>query len=368
MTSTSAQPSEKATQHPIAQQPIMVTGASGYIGSWIVYRLLEKGHTVHGTVRDPNKASSVDHLHKMARELNGKLTLFKADLLDEGSFYDAMQGCEVVIHTASPFLIGTLKDAQKQLVDPALDGTKNVLNSVNQTDGVKRVVLTSSVVGVYGDAQDIKQTENGVFNDSHWNTTSRVDHQPYNYSKVVAEKAAWDMQKAQADQPNSWDLVVINPGFVMGPALTTRSVSGSISLLKQFAKGVMKTGVPDMHNGMVDVQDIAIAHIAAAFNPEASGRYIIVDKTLTLLEMASILRSHFPQYPFPKMQVPKFVAWLAAPFVKQSREMISKNVGHRIAFDNTRSQQDLGINYVPVEDALVAHFQQLIDDGVIKKR
>lgn len=358
----------KQQTHIAPEKPVVVTGASGYIGSWIVYHLLKKGYHVHGTVRDPQKQKSVAHLQKMSRELGGKLTLFQADLLEEGSFHEAMQGCEVVIHTASPFLIGTIKDPMKALVEPALFGTKNVLESVNNTQSVKRVVLTSSVVGIYGDNQDIKKTKEGMFTEQNWNETSRADHQPYNYSKVVAEKAAWDMQKAQADKPNAWDLVVINPGLVMGAALTKNSVSGSIGLLKQFANGVMRSGAPDLHTGMVAVQDVAKAHIKAAFIPAAHGRYILVDKCLSLLEMASVLRSEFGSaYPFPKMKLPKMLVWLVAPMAKQSREMIKKNVGYKVAFDNSRSKEELGINYQPVEEALVAHFQQLIDDGIIKK-
>lgn len=352
-----------------AEKPIMVTGASGYIGSWIVYHLLKKGFQVHGTVRDPQMSKKVAHLKKMDRELAGKLTLFKADLLVAGSFDQAMQGCEVVMHTASPFLIGDIQDPVSAMITPALDGTKNVLDSVNRTEGIKRVVLTSSVAAIFGDCKDIKQTKTGVFDERNWNTTSSKKHQPYFYSKTVAEKMAWQMYEAQKKLANGWDLVVINPGLVMGPALTTNSRSGSIAILKQFANGKMRVGAPDLYNGMVDVQDVATAHIRAAFEPHANGRYVLVDKTLSLLEMANILYRHFGKaYPFPNKKLPKLLLWAVAPFVKQSREMIKRNVGYQIAFDHSKSQQELGITYTPVEDAIVAHFQQMLDDGIIKKR
>lgn len=351
------------------EKPVCVTGASGYIGSWIVYHLLNKGYDVHGTVRDPSKTSSVKHLHKMDRELSGKLTLFKADLLDDGSFFDAMQGCEVVLHTASPFLIGVLKNPQKQLIEPALQGTKNVLTSVNNTPSVKRVVLTSSVAAIYGDNRDIKKTKTGVFDERNWNTSSREDHQPYQYSKTVAEHAAWDMHKAQPNPDKGWDLVIINPALVMGPSLTKATASGSVGVLKQFVNGALRTGAPDMTNALVDVQDVAKAHIAAAFNSSAKGRYAIVDKTMTLLDMGRLLREHFgKKYPFPTRKLPKTLVWLAAPIVKQSREMVAKNMGYNIAFDNSKSRDELGLSYHPVEEAVVAHFQQLIDDGVIKDK
>ena len=126
-------------------RPILVTGATGYIASWVIKKLLEQGHTVHATVRDLNKTASFAHLEKIAQELNANLKFFKANLLDEGSFDEAMQGCEVVIHMASPFLVTNFKDPIADLVDPAVKGTINVLNSVNRTESVKRVVVTSSI-------------------------------------------------------------------------------------------------------------------------------------------------------------------------------------------------------------------------------
>ena len=145
--------------------PVLVTGASGYIGSWIVRYLLEAGRTVHGTVRNPQKETGLEHLHKLSADHPGKLTLFKADLLDTGSFDEAMAGCELVMHTASPFLLQGVTDAAEALVRPALEGTRNVLDSVNRTESVKRVVLTSSVVAIYGDARESRDVPGGVFTD-----------------------------------------------------------------------------------------------------------------------------------------------------------------------------------------------------------
>ncbi|MEC7121008.1 MAG: NAD-dependent epimerase/dehydratase family protein, partial [Pseudomonadota bacterium] len=267
-------------------QPIMVTGASGYLGSWIIKTLLDRGCTIHATVRDPNKASSVAHLQQMAQHSSGKLVLFKADLLEQGSFDAAMQGCEVVLHTASPFLVTGFKDAEAALVKPALEGTRNVLGAVERTASVRRVVLTSSVAAIYGDAHDVLQTPNQIFDESMWNTSSSVHHQPYQYSKTVAEREAWEWVGRQ----QRWDLVCINPALIMGPALTQNSQSASIEILQQFGNGMMRFGAPKLWTGLVDVRDVAEAHVLAAFNPEAHGRYIICDRTLNLLEMAEALR------------------------------------------------------------------------------
>ena len=161
-----------------SQAPVLVTGASGYVASWLVKYLLEAGHTVHGTVRDPAKPKGLEHLAALSAAHPGQLKLFKADLLTAGDYDAAMQGCELVMHTASPFVISGLKNNYEELVRPALEGTKNVLDSVNRTASVKRVVLTSSVVSIYGDNVDGLQVPKGIFTEEHWNTSSSVDHQP----------------------------------------------------------------------------------------------------------------------------------------------------------------------------------------------
>ncbi len=346
-------------------RPVLVTGANGYIASWLVKYLLADGVDVHATVRNPDDDKKVGHLKKLAEAGPGKLTLFKADLLAEGAFDEAMAGCELVFHTASPFVIMGVKDAQKELVDPAIKGTRNVLEAANRCDTVKRVVLTSSVVGIYGDAADMRATQNGIFTEQHWNTTSSVEHQPYNYSKVAAEQAAWDISKQQ----NRWDLVVINPGLVLGPSLTTASASGSFATFKQFVNGSLKMGAPMLELGIVDVRDVAMAHIKAGFTPSASGRHICVSKSMTMLEIGRLLREKFGSgYPFPKKELPKFMVWMAGPFSGITRKFVSLNVGHPLKFDNSYTRKDLGMEFRPAEASIVEFFQQLIDDGVIRDK
>lgn len=343
-------------------QPVLVTGATGYVAGWIVRYLLEDGRTVRGTVRNPDKTSGLTHLHALAEQHPGRLTLHKADLLEPGSYADAMEGCELVIHTASPFLLGRVRDPEKQLVRPALEGTRNVLAAVDATPSVKRVVLTSSVVAIHGDNIDMKGR--GAFTEADWNTTSSVDHQPYPYSKTVAERAAWEICAAQ----DRWDLVTIHPGLVLGPSLTTASKSGSMTTMKAFTDYSLTTGAPDLAMGMVDVRDVARAHILAGDTPSASGRYITNARTITMLGIGRRLRKRFGRsYPFPYTVVPKAAFRLVAPFAGYSREFVDKNVGWPLEFDNSRSRTELGLTYRSVDDTLGDHFQQMIDDGLVHK-
>ena len=349
--------------------PVLVTGASGYIAGWIVKGLLERGQAVHATVRDPGKMSSVAHLKAMPGA-DTRLTLFKADLLDEGSFDAAMQGCELVIHTASPFIISGFKDANEALVRPAVEGTRNVLAAASRTPSVKRVVLTSSVASVFGDNQDAAQAPGGVLTEAQWNTTSSVDHQPYSFSKVEAEKAAWEMQKAQPPgSGHHWDLVTINPSMVYGPSLTKMTSSTSVGTMIQMGNGKLKTGVPDLTLGVVDVRDVAAAHIRAGFTPEAEGRHILNATELSMMQIAGVLKKKFgPTYPWPSMITPKPLAWAFGPLFGITRKFVATNVGHPMKLDNTRSRAKLGIDYRPVSETIGDHFQQLLDDGLVKKR
>ena len=288
--------------HLYTTAPVLVTGASGYIASWVIQKLLTQGYSVHATVRDLNKTKSFTHLEKIADSSAGTLKLFQANLLSPGSFDTAMQGCEIVFHMASPFVVTNYKDAVKDIIEPAVLGTENVLNSVNQTESVKRVIVTSSIASTYGDAVDILQTENNSFDESCWNTTSSETHQPYPYSKVMAERKAWEM----ADAQDRWTLICINPALVFGQSLTSNTQSGSVEVLQQFANGMTLFGVPPMWNGVVDVQDVAEAHLRAAFKPEAHGRYIICSESLSLLEMGQILRENFGnKVPLPAQSVAK---------------------------------------------------------------
>ncbi len=344
-------------------KPILVTGGSGYIASWIIRYLLEAGLTVRATVRDTSRRDKVIHLTRLATSLPGTLRLFAADLLTPGAFEDAMQGCELVMHTASPFVLGSHKDAQATFIHPALKGTRNVLEAVNAVDSVKRVVLTSSAAAIYGDNADLAAIEGDAFTEEHWNTTSSESHQPYSYSKTIAEKTAWRICRAQ----KRWDLVTINPTAVFGPSLTKATNSGTVSMMKQFGDGTMRFGVPAVTFGMVDVRDLARAHINAGFSPEASGRHILSAGEIDLLTIGSILRERFGnRYPFPKRISPKFVVWLIAPLLGITREYVKKNVGYPLKFDNSHGIKDLGITYRPKTDTIVDHFQQLIDDELVK--
>ena len=344
--------------------PVMITGATGFVAGWIVKELLEAGVTVHAPVRNPDNPEKLKYLKALADKSSGQIRFFKADLLDEGSYADAMAGCGIVFHTASPFTID-VKDPKKELVEPAQLGTRNVLEEVNRTPSVTRVVLTSSCAAIYGDNADLKKTPNGIFTEEIWNTSSSLTHQPYSYSKTVAEQEAWKIARAQ----DRWDLVVINPTVVIGPGINPHATSESFNVIKQMGDGSMKTGAPRIGFGVVDVRDLAKAHVAAAYTPDASGRNIINGHNTDLLEMAmALLPKYGKDYPIPRRAMPKWLVWLVAPMVNKAmtRKIVSLNVDLPWKGDNGKSVRELGTSYRPMQESMNDMFQQMIDSGYFK--
>lgn len=344
------------------EKPVIVTGGTGYIASWVVKYLLEDGYSVKTSVRNKNNQEKMAHLEELNKEFPGKLEVFEADLLEEEAFHEPTRGAELVIHTASPFKVQGIRDPQTELVDPALKGTQHVLEAANASGTVKRVVLTSSVVAIYGDATDLEETENNVFTEKQWNTTSSLQHQPYNYSKTVAEKEAWRMQAEQ----DRWDLLVINPGFVMGPSLTKRADSTSIDMLRQIASGKLKMGVPELNFGVVDVRDVARAHILAGTNKTASDRHILVNTSMSMLEIADEVKKHVDQPKnVPGKFLPKMMLYIFGPFMGFSWRYIRNNVGKPLEFDNTYSKKDLGLTYTDPEKTFSDHIEQMKKDQLL---
>jgi nucleoside-diphosphate-sugar epimerase len=345
-------------------KPVMVTGATGYVAGWLVKRLLEEGLTVHAAVRNPKNAKKIAHLEAIGKMTKGTIKYFKSDLLQPGSYTEAMEGCELVYHTASPFVL-EVKDPQLDLIDPAVNGTKNVLDTANATASVKRVVVTSSVAAIYNDVSDVAKAPNGVLTEEVWNTGSSLDYQPYSYSKTLAERKAWEMAK---DQSN-WDLVTINPSFVMGPPLNPHVVtSETFSILKQLGDGTMKMGAPKMGVGVVDVRDVANAHFQAGFNPKAQGRYITSGTNTNFFEMGVALADKFGDtYPIPKKVLPKWVVMLVGPLTNKlfTWRYIRNNIDVPFNADNAKIKRELGVTFLPLQKTMEDAFQVLVNEKIV---
>lgn len=342
----------------------LVTGATGYVAGWIIKGLLEAGVTVHAAVRDPTNQAKVGHLVDLAAQTPGELRLFSTDLLREGSYTEAMRGCSVVFHTASPFT-RRFADAQLELVDPAVKGTRTVLDSANIVQSVQRVVLTSSCAAIYTDATDCAKAPGGVLTESVWNTSASLDYQPYSYSKVLAEREAWRI----ADAQHRWRLVAVNPSLVVGPSVNAEPTSESFHLVRQLGDGTLRWGSPRVCLGVVDVRDVARAHIAAGYLPEASGRNIVSGHNTDFVALGQSLLPDFgDRFPLPRRVLPKPLFWLVAPAVGESRTYVTRNVDVPWRADSTKSRRQLGMVYRPLQESMVDMFAQMVEQGALAPR
>jgi cinnamoyl-CoA reductase len=262
---------------------VCVTGAGGFVASWLVKLLLEKGYTVRGTVRNPDDSKN-DHLRNMegAKE---RLTLCKADLLDYQSMLQAITSCAGVFHTASP-----VTDDPEKMVEPAVKGTTNVINAAAEAN-VRRVVFTSSIGTVY---MNPNRSPDSIIDETHWSDLDFCKNTKnwYCYAKTVAEKSAWVVAKERGV-----DLVVLNPVLVLGPLLQPTVNASTVHILK-YLTGSAKTYANSVQ-GYIHVRDVAVAHVLLFENPSAEGRYICCDTVIHRAEVVEILGKFFPEYPVP---------------------------------------------------------------------
>ncbi|MDO4888982.1 MAG: NAD-dependent epimerase/dehydratase family protein [Actinomycetaceae bacterium] len=346
-------------------EPVLVTGASGYVAGWIVKGLLDAGCTVHACVRDPNDAIKTAHLTAMADAAPGRLRLFATDLLDEGSYAAAMEGCGVVIHTASPFT-RNVTDPRRQLIDPALRGTRNVLASVEATLSVRRVVVTSSVAAMYTDNVECARSTGGTLSEEAWNRTASPDYEPYAYAKTLAEKAAWDACELQRE-PRRWRLVSINPALVVGPYAGGAPTSDSFAIMRMLIDGTARFGVPRVGIGLVDVRDVARAHIAAAFLPGARGRYLICGRDTDMATVGKVLGPRYgATFPLPKRALPKPLLRIVGPAFGLSRRYVAGNVNHAFRSTARRSREELKMVYRPYRVSLEDMVSQMAPSVLVE--
>ncbi|WP_333778664.1 NAD-dependent epimerase/dehydratase family protein [Streptomyces sp. IBSBF 3136] len=335
---------------------VAVTGGSGFVGSHLVRRLLKRGYRVRATVRRIANPAKVRPLWEMQEAFPGRLELFEADLLEEGAFDAAFDGCSTVFHVASPFLMPEqITDGRRDVVEPALRGTRNVLAAIERTSEVRTLVFTSTVGAIFGDYADVLQMDGGVLSERYFNTTSTLENNPYHYAKTLAERAAWDAEAAQ----DRWRMVSVNPGLILGPSLTPASESGSLFLLDELFKGYFCYGAPDFSFTTADVRDVADAHIAAAESPGAHGRYIVAAETMTSFhEMSRMIRARHPHDPrLPRTALPHWPVRILGPAFGLTQDYIRKHLGIRFRVDNSRGIRELGLTYRPLEQTLLDHYE-----------
>lgn len=341
---------------------VFVSGASGFLASYMVKQLLEEGYRVRGSVRDASKTASYAHLSELPGA-NERLEIVSAELTTPHAFDAHVKGCAYVLHTASPYVL-EVKDPQKDLVDPAVMGTRTMMEACFAVEGLKRVVITSSCAAVTDEPRS-----DHVFTEEDWNTTSTLERNPYYFSKVQAEKAGWAF--VQQKKP-SWDLVAVNPAMVIGPSMT-KAVNTSNQVFVDLVKGQYPAIVSLMW-GLVDVRDVADAHVRAMRTPKAKGRYVCVAESLKMRDVVSIVS----EGGWKKTKIPSLgldssfgtalgrLAAYAQP--KGVRSYLQTNLGRELHYDNAKIKDDLGMFFRPAKESIVDTMNDLAKWGHVPAR
>ncbi|XP_024544228.1 cinnamoyl-CoA reductase 1-like isoform X2 [Selaginella moellendorffii] len=264
-----------------------VIGAGGFIASWIVAKLLDRGYTVHGTVRDPDDDEKYGHLKKLPGA-SERLSLFRADVLDYDSLVPAVRGCHVVFHTACP--VAHKFEDPDAVLKPAVDGTRNVMEACHK-ENIKRVVFTSSVAAM---VYDPNRPRDQIIDECCWSDpeSCRKNQKWYILAKTESEKLV-----AKLGDDFGIRVVAICPVLVLGPILQSK-INSSVGILANLMNG-SKTSYPNSYYPLADVRDVAEAHIAGYEDPDASARYYCVAYSKHCKEMIETLKEDFPQYSYP---------------------------------------------------------------------
>ncbi|MGH7022282.1 MAG: SDR family oxidoreductase [Caulobacteraceae bacterium] len=337
-------------------ETVLVTGGSGFIGSWCAIELLRRGYAVKTTVRklssEPKARAAIEAL----TGAGGRLSFHAADLTADAGWDEAAAGCDYVLHVASPLGIAEPKDPD-ELIVPARDGALRALSAAIRA-GAKRVVMTSSVAatGRGPDAPD------GVADETVWSDGDDPRIGAYARSKTIAERAAWDLI---ASSGGSTTLATVNPALVVGPVLSD-DFSGSIQVVQRLLAGKVP-GVPRLGFNIVDVRDVADLHIRAMTNDAAGGqRFIAAGSWAWMMEIAQMLKTSLgaEASKVPTRKAPDFILRLVGLFDRDIGSVVG-SLGRKHDYSSAKAQEMLGWRPRPTQETVIDCAKSLIAAGAV---
>ena len=327
---------------------VLVTGASGFIAEHCIIELLKNGYSVKGSLRTMSREQEVRDAVKTETD-DAKLEFCKLDLLDDDGWEEAMRDCDYLMHVASPFVIEDPKD-ENELIKPAKEGTLRALNAAKKA-GIKRVVLTSSVAAVNSHMMS------GTSDHTTWTDINSKYVTPYQKSKTIAEKAAWDFYNNQ-DNSNKMEMAVINPGGVMGPQLGNDLGGASTQIVSQLISGKFPM-IPALSFPFIDVRDVAILHLKAMTTPEADGKRFIAahSEPTWMYEVAEVLSA--AGYEKIKLKkAPSFMLKLIGLFDNKTKSLVPM-LDKYVPCDNSQTVKILNWEPMPWEQAFIEHAKSI---------
>jgi len=322
---------------------VLLTGVSGFVGQHCAVELLKNGYIVRGSIRNISKEKEVREGIAKVIDAKNNLEFCQLDLLSDKGWDNAMEGCDYLLHVASPFVIAEPKD-ENEMIKPAVEGTLRALNAAKKA-GVKKVVLTSSTVAMAGDKKKNHLTQES------W-TNSKTDKvSAYMKSKTLAEKAAWDFYKNQ-DTSSKMELTVVNPGPIYGPTLTGNLSGASMSMIRDIITGKVPM-LPNANYVMSDVRDIAQIHVQAIENDQSNGHRFIVtsEQPYSFLGVASILKENGYKKANPK-KAPSFMVKFLSIFSSEMKGMLPF-VDSTVSADISQTKKTFNWQPIPFEKTII---------------
>jgi len=334
---------------------VLVTGGSGFLGGWCVVELLRRGYTVKTTVRSLAREAEVRAAVASVVDPDDRLAVLAADLTRDDGWPEAVEGCDYVLHVASPFPPKQPKDPD-ELILPAREGTLRVLRA-GLNAGVKRIVVTSSIAAIRL-SQDAAARP---LNEGDWTDPDSPGLTPYVRSKAIAELAAWDLVRERGEEDR---LAVVNPGAIIGPVLND-DLSYSLQAVQRLLGGT--PGVPRLGFSLVDVRDVADLEIRAMTAPEAGGeRFIAVTRFLWMAEIGEVLKERLGEEAakVPTRTIPNLLVRAMALFDPGIRSVVG-GLGKRTELSSEKARSVLGWAPRPIESTIAETGETLIREGAV---
>lgn len=341
----------------ISSKPILVTGASSFVGIHVIVQLLEQGYTVRGTIRSLSKEAEVREAVAKFVQADDRLEFKAADLENASGWDEAMHDIEYVLHVASPFPLFEPEN-EDDLIIPAVQGTLRVLHAAHKA-GVKRVVQVSSVAAIAAGYKDKFRR----FTEEDW---SIIENEigAYAKSKTLAERAAWEFING-AENTKRMEMVAINPPLILGP-VPNKNFRTSVEVIRTYMLGQVP-GVGRIKMGLVDVRDVASAIILAMTTPEAAGqRFLCSGGTLWLKEIAGILHTEFAGrgYRIPTFEFPSWMVRFLGLFDKKIARVVS-DLDRDFEQSNEKAKRILEWSPRPLKEAIISMADSLIEHGFV---
>jgi dihydroflavonol-4-reductase len=337
-------------------ETVLVTGGSGYIGSWCVIELLRRGYVVRATVRNLKSEAPVRAVIDALGHAHNALSFHAANLTSDEGWDEAVAGCDYILHVASPLAVAEPKDPDT-IIGPARDGALRVIGAGIKA-GVKRVVMTSSVAATglgY-------ETRDGLADETNWSDGDDVRIGAYARSKTIAERAAWDLVGSSG---GATTLTTVNPTLVLGPVLS-RDFSESIQVVERLMSGRIP-GIPRLGFNIVDVRDVADLHIRAMTSDQAAGqRFIAAGHWAWMAEMAQMLRANLgtEAAKVPTRKAPDFLLRLVGLFDRDVGS-VAGSLGRKRDFNSAKAQDVLGWRPRPAQDTVLDCARSLVAAGAV---